>query len=295
MRGFYIFLIFLLAQTAGAQTFRVATFNVESYLDVATGHRRVKSEAAKAKVRECILAIKPDVIALEEMGTTNALLELQGALKADGLDLPYWEHVSGRDPTIHVAFLSRFPIIERRPHTNENFLLGGRRMQVSRGFAEIEVEAECGKVTLIAAHLKSKLTSPEADEAEWRLAEAEALRRIVDERLTVDPEINLVVLGDFNDLKDSKPVKTIIGQGKTKLFDTRPAERNGDDQKDRRVTWTEHYVAEDLYSRIDYILISHALKKIWQPDGTWILNLPNWGVASDHRAIVASFMAGRSK
>ena len=277
-----------------AQTFRVATYNVETYLDAPIGNRRAKSAEAKAKVCESILAIKPDVIALEEMGTTNALMELQSSLKTGGLDLPYWEHVQGRDPHIHVAFLSRFPILERYPHTNENFLLSGRRLQVSRGFAEIEVEAAPNtRVTLIAAHLKSKLSSPEADESEWRLAEAEALRQIVDTRLASDPSANLIVLGDFNDLKDSKPVKTIIGHGKTALFDTRPAERNGDSNaKGRLVTWTEHYAAEDLYSRIDYILISHALKKNWQPDGTWILNLPNWGIASDHRAIVASFQVG---
>jgi hypothetical protein len=44
------------------------------------------------------------------------------------------------------------------------------------------------------------------------------------------------------------------------LFDTRPAERNGDDpagapsgHETRNITWTHFYAKEDTYSRIDYI------------------------------------------
>ena len=69
---------------------------------------------------------------------------------------------------------------------------------------------------------------PEADEAEQRLEEAKILRGIIDDHFTNDPNAKLVVLGDFNDVKDSDAVKAIIGRGRFKLTDTRPAERNGD-------------------------------------------------------------------
>ena len=72
-----------------AETFRVATYNVENYLDQPTESRpHVKSSEAKATIRESIRALNPDVLALEEMGTTNALLELRASLKAEGLDFP---------------------------------------------------------------------------------------------------------------------------------------------------------------------------------------------------------------
>src|SRR5208282_6611989 len=104
--------------SAGAETFRVATYNVENYLDQPTESRpQVKSDAARAKVRESIRVINPDVLALEEMGGTNALLELRNSLKAGGLDYPYWEYVCGMDTNIHVAVLSRLPIVTRHPHT----------------------------------------------------------------------------------------------------------------------------------------------------------------------------------
>jgi hypothetical protein len=132
--AFVLFVPFLLR----AELIRIAAYNLENYLDQPTETRRfVKSPEAKAKIRESIRALKPDVISLEEMGSTNALLELRASLKAEGLDFPYWEHVSGFDTNIHVALLSRFPITARRPHTNENFLLDGRRFSVSRGFLEV--------------------------------------------------------------------------------------------------------------------------------------------------------------
>ena len=109
------FFFCLVAATQAADTFRVATYNVENYLEVSNGSRPAKSTEARAKVREGIIALKPDVIALEEIGGTNALLELQGSLKADGLELPYSELVSGADTNINVAVLSRLPIVARRP------------------------------------------------------------------------------------------------------------------------------------------------------------------------------------
>ena len=161
-----------------AEIFRIAEYNLENYLDQPTETRRsVKSDEAKAKIRESIRMMKPDVIALEEMGTTNALLELRAALKAEGLEFPYWEHVSGVDPSIHLALLSKFPITARHPHTNENFLLDGRRFSVSRGFLEVDIQVNTNySFTLLGAHLKSKRPVPEGDEAELRLQEAKLLR-----------------------------------------------------------------------------------------------------------------------
>ena len=230
---------------------------------------RIKSAEAKAKIRESIKAMNPDVIALEEMGATNSLLELRASLKADGLDFPFWEHLQSFDTNIHVAVLSKLPIIGRHPHTNDFFLLDGRRLQVKRGFAEVDIAAATNfTFTLIAAHLKSRLNTPEADEAEERFGEAKVLRGIIDEHFKTDPNAKLIVLGDFNDTKDSNPVKKIIGRGKFKLTDTRPAERNGDNAsakppyfEPRDVAWTYFYGDNDERARFLPFWISRQLNQ----------------------------------
>ena len=291
--------LLLCSRFAGAETFRVAEYNVENYLAEATDTRSAKTAEAKAKVRESIRALKPDVLALEEMGSTNALLELRDSLKAEGLDLPYWEHVSGFDTNIHVAILSKFPLAARRPHTDDSFLLSGRRYRVSRGFAEVDVQVNTNySFTLIAAHLKSKRAVAQADEAELRLEEAKLLREKIDARLAANPNVNLVVLGDFNDTKDSPSTKAVIGRGKNKLIDTRPAERNGDNTpspnpawEPRNVTWTHYYGKDDAYSRIDFILLSPGMVREWVKNETYVLSIANWGVGSDHRPILATFEA----
>jgi endonuclease/exonuclease/phosphatase family metal-dependent hydrolase len=285
-----------------AEIFRVATYNLENYLDQRTETRtHPKSAEAKSKIRESIRALNPDVIALQEMGTVSALMELRSSLKAEGLDFPYWERVTGYDTNIHVAVLSRFPFVSRHPHTNDTFLLSGRRFRVSRGFAEVNIQVTTNySFTLITAHLKSKRPVPEADEAEQRLEEAKVLRGIIDADLAANSEANLVVLGDFNDTKNSLSTKMVIGRGRNKMVDTRPAERNGDNApapnptwEPRNVTWTHFYGVEDSYSRIDYILLSPGMAREWMKNETYVLTMPNWGVGSDHRPLVATFDTGK--
>ena len=290
----------LLPELAHAERFRVGTYNLENYLDKPADRRTPKSPEAKAKVRETILAMKPDVLALQEVGEPSALQELQSSLKKDGLDLPYFEHVRGFDTNVHVAVLSRFPFSRVTPHTNDNFLLDGRRFRVSRGFGEVEIKVSPDySFTLITAHLKSKRPIPLANESELRLEEAKLLREKVDALLAANPNINLVVLGDFNDTQDTPSTKHLIGHGKTKLIDTRPAEKNGDtaisDPKRaniiRNIAWTHYYAVEDTYSRLDYLLLSPGMAREWNPEDTYVLALPNWGVASDHRPLIATFEA----
>ncbi len=282
-----------------ADTIRVATYNLENYLEQAVGTRPAKSAVAKAKIREGIRALKPDVLALQEVGGVPALLELRASLKAEGWDFPYWQLTTGFDTNIFVAVLSKLPFTATHPHTNLNYLLAGRRMQVSRGFAEVEFKVnDRYAFTLITAHLKSRRPVATADEGDMRLEEARLLRELIDTRLAANPKANLVVLGDFNDVYDSPAAKEVIGRGANKLVDTRPAERNGDSLPNdnprynpRNITWTHFYGKEDSYSRIDYILVSPGMARELVPAETYVLALPNWGAGSDHRPLVATFTA----
>jgi endonuclease/exonuclease/phosphatase family metal-dependent hydrolase len=281
-----------------AETFRVASYNLQNYLDTASGTRPAKSAASKAKVRETIRALNADVLALQEVGGTNALLELRESLRREGLDYPHWELVRAWDTNIQVAVLSRFPFTARRPHTNDAFVLFGKLFRVKRGFAEVGVRVnDRYSFTLLTAHLKSKLSQFDADEQELRDQESLCLRAHIDAILTNRPDANVIVAGDLNDVQDSKPVRTIIGR-KNALIDTRPAESaddtapaNNPRHPSARVTWTHHYAKEDTFRRIDYILVSRGMAREWMTNETRVLKVPDWGVASDHRPVHATFVA----
>jgi endonuclease/exonuclease/phosphatase family metal-dependent hydrolase len=119
----------------------------------------------------------------------------------------------------------------------------------------------------------------------------------VDKHLATNPNANLVVLGDLNDTYNTKAVKEVIGSGKDKLVDTRPAVKNGDSLPNpanpryfpRNESWTHYYGVEDSYSRIDYILLSPGMAKEWVKAESYIPVVPNWGQASDHRPVLATF------
>jgi endonuclease/exonuclease/phosphatase family metal-dependent hydrolase len=287
----------LLTVHARAAQFTVGTYNLELYLDAPVGTMRAKPEAAKAKVREAIKAMNVDVLAVEEMGSREAFAEFVASLRADGVDYPHTEYVQSQDAQLHVAVLSRFPMVARHSHTNESFLLNGRRMHVLRGFAEVDIQVGATyQFTLLSAHLKSKRQSGFSDEEDVREQEALVLREKIDTILSQRPNANLVVLGDMNDFRDARSTRAIIGRGRNALVDTRPTERNGDTHAIanqpgayRQITWTHFYAKEDTYARLDYILLSRGMAREWDPAGTYILTMPNWGIASDHRPLVATF------
>ncbi len=288
-----------MSSARAASNFSVGSYNVENYLDADSGTRKAKSPEAKAKVREIIRALNVDVLALQEMGGTNALLELRASLRNEGVDYPHWQHVRGVDTNVHLAVLSRFPFGAKRHHTNDNFLLGGRHFQVSRGFAEVDIQVNPRyDFTLLVAHLKSKRPIPDADQAELREAEAVQLRKHIDVLFGANPNARIILAGDLNDTKDSRAVKTIRGsRGNRALIDARPAECNGDPVEAFRkghapmnITWTYFYDKEDTYSRIDYLLLSRAMAPTLVEKETYVLAVTGWGIASDHRPVRATFL-----
>ena len=283
---------------ARADSFTVCTYNVENYCLQDRPSRPIKKEDSRKAVQKTLLSIHADVVALEEVCDLDALQEIRNSLAAGGVDYPHWEFVEGPDPYIHVAVLSRFPIIARRSHTNEAFLLNGRRHAVSRGFAEVDIRVRTNySFTLFAAHLKSKRVAASANEADLREEEALLLREFIDQRLNSNPNAKLAVVGDFNDTKDSLAMRTVLGRGNLTLVDTRPAEipagkasSNRARNALREVTWTEYFAKEDLYTRIDYILLSKGMAREWDAAHTKIHLEPDWGTASDHRPLVATFL-----
>ena len=293
MRFWIIFLLATLRlEVLLAAGLTVATYNLEFYIDRPTLSYEPKTEQSRQIIRQSIRAMNPDVLALQEVGSTNALLELRAALKKEGLNFPHWEHVRGWDTNLHLAFLSKHPIKAARHHTRESYLHRGRRFHVLRGFGEIEVSFENRRLIFLTTHLKSNRELAEANQEELRVEEATLLREKIDQHLQRNPNAELIVLGDFNDGVGTRTYSTLIGKGRLRLLDTKPHEQNGDSLPNpnarfdpRRITWTHFYAKEELYSRIDMILLSPALRKFYRPEQSYVLALKDWGAGSDHRPV----------
>jgi endonuclease/exonuclease/phosphatase family metal-dependent hydrolase len=278
----------------------LATYNIENYILAPVGSRPAKSEASKSKVASILKTIGADIVGLQEVGGTNALADLCRRTAALGLPYEHREWVQGFDTNIQVALISRYPIVARRPHTRDSYLLSGRRFQVSRGILEVDVRVRGDEVlTVFVAHLKSRRAAVEADEGEMRREEARILRDKVEARMRAAPRSKVVVLGDLNDTKDSVAIRALLGRGKEGWVDARPSERNGDTGytpnarwQPRTVAWTHYYGVEDTYSRVDYVLLHRNAARDLRPAESYVPVVSDWGLASDHRPVVVVLETG---
>jgi len=295
---FIYFCMIITLPLMAADGFTIATFNVENYFLTPYSTRKEKAEVSREKVSEIIASVRPDVLALQEMGRKIAFDELRNRLSHKKINYRYHLWMKGPDPAIHLALLSKFPLVADHSKSNVIYILDQKRFQVSRGFMEVKIQINPGyNFTLVNAHLKSKRPISLADEAEIRLEEARALRRLVDKRLARNPAENLLLVGDLNDSPASDPVRALIGRGASKLIDLRPFESSvgitnywsNSKYKSRGVAWTYFYAKEDQYNRFDYILASQGIYTEYV--ASFVKAQSDWGAASDHRMVVAKFTA----
>lgn len=279
-------LLFVAALTAQALT--VATYNVENYLvtnrlvEGVYREKYPKPEAEKAAVRQAIKAMAPDLLAVQEMGTLPFLEELQRDLKAEGLDYPHLALVQGVDQDRHVAVLSKVPFKDVRRHAQVPVTYLGSADFVQRGVLEVTIGTNEGDLTVFVLHLKSRRTvrPDDPESAAQRSAEAEAVRDLVLQRFPDPTQAKFVICGDWNDTRGSRAVRALQKRGDTVVGEIL---RAGDSRGD---TWTHFYRREDSYSRIDYLLVSPALRPFVANKGTArVFDGIEIGAGSDHRPV----------
>jgi len=268
----------------GTNGFRIASYNVENYITMprrVDGKLRAKAgkpESERDAVVRMIGLIRPDVLGLEEIGEPGQFSDLQRRLRKAGLDFPYSEYLQAGDTSRHVALLSRTPIVEHHSQNNLPLRVNGMTLLSPRGILDVTVEPVRGeKIRILCVHLKAKLEVAEYDQADLRLAESQYLRRYVRDILRTDPSARLVMMGDFNDTKNEKAIWQIMG--KPEWPDSLKALPLADD---RGEFWTEFWSYADVYSRIDYILVSKKLEGEIDSAQSGIARPSFWNEASDH-------------
>ncbi len=262
----------------------VASYNVENYLMMPRwidGHYRSnagKPVAEKEAVTKMLSLLHPDILGLMEMGDERQLNDLKRRLQEAGMTFSDTEYLQGADSQRHIVLLSRFPIIERHSEGFVPLQVQGKTFYSSRGFLDVTIELPSHlKLRVLCVHLKSKIPVSEYSQFTFRAAEAAALKTKIETILMNDPTTPLLIMGDFNDTKNTLPMKTILGKSSTS--NTLTALELHDNQGER---WTEYWKEADEYSRIDYIIVNDVLKKRIQEDRSAIERPSFWNEASDH-------------
>lgn len=278
------------ARATSAGGLRFIAYNVKNwltmdrYVDRETLKDSPKPAAEKDAVVKILAANTPDVVGVCEIGTAGDLAELQESLKAAGLDLPHLHYVGGTDPVRHLALLSRFPITSTAKPAETEFKMNGRTFGINRGILDASITARGKSYRFIGVHLKSKREIEEADQERMRIHEARLLRRHVDSILKADPAARLIVYGDFNDTRPSKAFKSVTGSYNDPGYLTAIPFRDG-----RGEAWTHYWALHDIYSRIDFVTVSRALRPEVDFRASHLIDDARWNDASDHRPLLGIF------
>lgn len=293
----YIFFFFVLLQGLQGDIL-LATYNVRNYLLtdrlVPTEDRSKsiwrkdypKPEFEKRALRSVIAKENPDILALQEMGSEAFLKELQRDLRVnEKVNYPYSALMQGVDEDRHVAVLSKVPFLEVVQHKDLTYKYFGNTEQLRRGLLEVKFMTNGVKWSLFNVHLKSKWTIRDDDpeSAIMREAEATAVRNQLKKLYPTSENYPFLLVGDFNDTPNTKPIARILNSGKTELawyiYST--------DARGR--VWTHYWRRGGSYTQVDYIFASVAmLGKLPNGKSTRgrIEDSEETLIASDHRMVL---------
>ncbi len=272
-----------------AEDIRFMAYNVENYLEMSryvNGERRVttKPEDEIGALVNVIVAAKPDVLGICEIGSIDDLKDLQSRLRTAGLDLPHHYHTGGDDPTRRLALLSTFPITPHEISDPLEYPINGSKVIMGRGILDATVTiGDNYSLRLLGVHLKSKREVRGMDQAEMRKNEALLLRHHATAILQEQPDINLLVYGDLNETKNNSPIQIVRGSGNDNSHLEDVYLRD-----DRGTTWTHNWKYADIYSRFDYVLMSRGVRPEVDFKASYIPSTPDVSEASDHRPLVVT-------
>lgn len=279
--------------TWAAEEFNFVAYNLKNYLKM---DRRVNGNLKKnapkpaheiSQLIEIIVAAKPAVIGVSEMGSVDDFADFKKKLATAGLNYPHGELTFAADPVRHVALLSRYPIVSRNSQTTLTYRIGSKELPFQRGILDVTIQpTKDYQLRCLGIHLKSKRAVEEADQALMRRNEAELLRSHIDGILKESPGINLLVFGDFNETRNELPIKVIRGRygSPAGLTDIQLSD-------DRGERWTYYWRYADQYSRFDFIFASKGLLSEINKDKSHIHADAKWFTASDHRPLVVKIFA----
>ncbi len=181
----------------GENILKIATYNVENLFDlqksgseyseyIPNGPSLWNQKNYKIKlgnIAHVIKDIDADIIALQEVESLQALLDLRFALKQNGIYYQYYSIADKKETTIKVALLSKIPFVYSKE-------LSITQTLEYRNILENKFIVNGKELYIFVNHWKSK-SGPESR----RIVSAKALKKRVSE---IGFDKNIILLGDFN-------------------------------------------------------------------------------------------------
>lgn len=144
------------------------------------------------------------------------------------------------------------------------------------------------RIFVVVNHLNSKggdgplfgdIQPPNLDSERQRSEQAKVLNTFAKDLLAVDPQANIIVMGDLNDFQWSNPLTTLMGQELSNLMVNLPVEEQYTYIYEGNGQVLDHILASDnLVSKLDFLEIVHLNSEYYYMDRL-----------SDHDPVVALF------
>ncbi len=264
----------------------IASYNVKNLFDNANDPyhsdegTRAKPRSEMRHLARVIREINADVLALQEVESRGYLQQFLETMLYD-MGYEHVVHFEGNDGRgIDVCLISRVPVGEVTSHRHHVFKAhDGGDQRFGRDLLRVELLPDGGdSFEVWVVHLKSNSGGKELNEP-IRLGECQEVHRLIARRLKQDPDVSLILCGDFNDEFKSRTLRTILGDPPIlrTTFDDLP--------ESDRITYNK----DPYRSMIDFILCSPAMAERMLPGSFQIRQGSEDESGSDHNPISARF------
>lgn len=265
---------------------RFLMLNAENYFVAGEKQRsrymnRPKPERECEAVAEVIASVKPAIVGLAEIGGPLALEDLKRRLRVRGLDYPHSRVLTRGGEDRALALLSMHPVVQDESCADYR-LFGVQKRRMLRGILDVTVRTEdCRLFRVLGVHLKSRVGDDAAAAESLRNREAQTLARYIQQEMKEQPNLPMVVFGDWNDNPQDASVRLMV-QG----MSTECALRRMNPKDSRGEEWTLYYKRGNTYNTFDHLFVNAPMKKrLKRGDASGIVDIPASHQASDHRAV----------
>ena len=211
------------------------------------------SHTQRAATAAVIKENDPDVMALVEIESMEALRKFNSTTFFKSKRFPYFMLIDGNDPRgIDVAVLSKLPITHMRSYIGDTYKTkkGATVATFSRDCLVVQVDVKGTPLTLFVNHFKSQFM----DNPERRAQQARRVAGIVEETFGSGVlKAKFAIVGDFNQTPDNASLQPLL---------KKPWQTDALTLLPKAERWTHVYESKNSVkgvSQLDYILLSKPL------------------------------------